>query len=95
MRVSYDIVDINSSGFSVMVESDTSLLMPGMIIDEAFIDFAGGLNLKCPVKVVYGEKKKKNSIQYGFLITDIDVASYNQLFNVIIKGRRPLCTGIL
>ena len=89
MRVSYDIVDINSSGFSVMVESDTSLLMPGMIIDEAFIDFAGGLNLKCPVKVVYGEKKKKNSIQYGFLITDIDVASYNQLFNVISRADDP------
>ncbi len=89
MRVSYDIVDINSSGFSVMVESDSSLLMPGMIIEEAFIDFAGGLNLKCPVKVVYGEKKKKNCIQYGFLITDIDVASYNQLFNVISRADDP------
>jgi hypothetical protein len=89
MRISYDIVDINSSGFSVMVDSDSSLLMPGMIIDEAFIDFAGGLNLKCPVKVVYGEKKKKNSIQYGFLITDIDVASYNQLFNVISRADDP------
>ena len=88
-RVSYDIVDINSSGFSVMVESDSSLLMPGMIIDEAFIDFAGGLNLKCPVKVVYGEKKKKNTIQYGFLITDIDVASYNQLFNVLSRADDP------
>jgi hypothetical protein len=89
MRVSYDIVDINSSGFSVMVESDSSLLMPGMIIDEAYIELAGGLNLKCPVQVVYGEKKKKNFIQYGFMITDIDVTSYNRLFNVISRADDP------
>jgi hypothetical protein len=88
-RVSYDIVDINSSGFSVIVESDSSLLMPGLIIDEAAIELAGGLNLKCPVQVVYGEKKKKNFIQYGFMITDIDVTSYNRLFNVISRADDP------
>ncbi len=88
-RVSYGIMDINSSGFSVMVEADSSLIMPGMIIEEASIEFAGGLSLKCPVKVVYGEKKKKNCIRYGFLITDIDVASYNRLFNVISRADDP------
>jgi hypothetical protein len=86
MSVSYDIVDINSSGFSVMVDSESSQLMPGMIIDEASIEFSGGLNLKCPVQVVYGRKKKKNYLQYGFLITDIDVTSYNRLFNVISRA---------
>jgi hypothetical protein len=88
-RVSYDILDINSAGFSVMVESDSSLLMPGMIIDEASIEFTGGLSLTCPVRVVYGEKKKKNSIRYGFMITDIDVPSYNRLFNVISRADDP------
>lgn len=87
--VSYDIVEINASGFSVMVETDSSLLMPGMIIDEAFIEFAGGLRLGCPVQVVHGEKKKKHSTQYGFMITDIDVHSYNRLFGVISRADDP------
>ncbi len=88
-RVSYDIININSSGFSVMVESDSTLLMPGMIIDEASIEFAGGLNIKCPVQVIYGEKKRNKFIQYGFMITDIDVKSYNHLFNVITRADDP------
>lgn len=88
-KVVYCIFDINSSGFSVMADEDTSVLMPGMIIEEASIELAGGLSLKCPVKVVYGEKKKKNSIRYGFLITDIDVASYNRLFNIISRADDP------
>lgn len=87
--VSYDIVDINSSGFSVTVETDSSLLMPGMIIDDATIAFAGGMSLRCPVQVVYGEKKKKHSTRYGFLITDIDVQSYNRLFGVISRADDP------
>jgi len=88
-KVSYGIHDINSAGFSVMVDEDASLIMPGMIIEEASIEFAGGMNLKCPVKVLYGEKKKKNTIRYGFRITDIDVASYNRLFNVISRADDP------
>ncbi|HPI92830.1 MAG TPA: hypothetical protein PLT09_05975 [Deltaproteobacteria bacterium] len=87
--VSYDIVDINSSGFSVMVETDSSQLMPGMIIEEASIEFAGGLSLKCPVRIVYGEKRKKHSTRYGFLITDIDVQSYNRLFGVVSRADDP------
>jgi hypothetical protein len=63
--------------------------MPGMITDEASIELAGGLNIKCPVQVVYGEKKRNKFIQYGFMITDIDVKSYNQLFNVITRADDP------
>lgn len=87
--VSYDIVEINASGFSVMVETDASLLMPGLIIDDASIAFAGGLSLKCPVQVIHGQRKKKHFTQYGFLITDIDVQSYNRLFGVISRADDP------
>lgn len=87
--VSYDIVEINSSGFSVMVETDSSLLMPGLIIDEAVIEFAGGMSLRCPVQVVHAEKKRKHFTQYGFMITDIDVHSYNRLFGVISRADDP------
>ena len=61
-RVSYDIININSSGFSVMVESDTTLLMPGMIIDEASIEFAGGLyNIRSSRCRSFMEKRKGTS----------------------------------
>ncbi len=87
--VAYDIVDINASGFSVMVETDASLLMPGMIIDQAEIAFAGGMSLRCPVKVVYGEKIRKHATRYGLLITDIDLQSYNRLFGMISRADDP------
>lgn len=84
----YDIVDISSSGFSVLVESDISQLMPGLIIDEAIIEISDGLRLKCSCQVVFEINQKKQT-RYGFLITDMDFPSYSSLFNIVSRAHDP------
>ena len=81
-RVTFDVVDITSSGFSVVADSDTSLLMPGMIIDNITIARSGVFNLKVSAQVIYASSEKKKKIKYGFAIYDTDVTTYNQLFDL-------------
>jgi hypothetical protein len=88
-RVNYDIEDITSSGLSVHIENEISLLIPGMIIEEATIEIASALKIKCSAQVVYGLKQKKGFTQYGILITDIDVEAYNKLFNILSRSHDP------
>jgi len=88
-QVNYDIEDITSSGFSVSVESHLSMLMPGMIIDEATLEIAGVFKIRCSAQVVYGLKQKRGFIRYGILITDIDVETYTRLFNILSRSHDP------
>ena len=81
-RVTFDVIDITNSGFSVIKDSDTSLLMPGMIIDDITITRSGMFSIKFSAQVVYASPVKKNKIRYGFAIYDIDVVTYNQLFDM-------------
>jgi len=81
-RVTFDVVDITTSGFSVEAHSDTSLLIPGMIIGTATITRPGLFNLKCSAQVVHASPQKKNRVKYGFAINDTDVVTYNQLFDM-------------
>jgi hypothetical protein len=81
-RVTFDVVDITTSGFSVEAKSDTSLLIPGMIIDIVTIARPGLFKMKCSAQVVYAIPQKKDRIKYGFAIIDTDVVTYNQLFDM-------------
>jgi len=81
-RVIFDVVDITTSGFSVVANSDTSLLIPGMIIDIVTITRPGLFKMKCSAQVVHASPQQKNRIKYGFAIKDIDVVTYNQLFDM-------------
>jgi hypothetical protein len=80
--VAFDVVDATTSGFSVIADSDTSLLMPGMIIDNVTITRSGLFKMKLFAQVVYSSPQKKGKMKYGFAILDIDWASYNQLFDM-------------
>ena len=81
-RVTFDVVDITTSGFSVEAKSDTSLLIPGMIIDTVTITRPGLFKMKCSAQIVHASPQKKNRVKYGFAINDTDVVTYNQLFDM-------------
>jgi hypothetical protein len=81
-RVTFDVVDITTSGFSVVADSETSLLMPGMIIGDVTIARSGLFSMKFSAHVVYASPEKKNKIRYGFAIYDTDVVTYNHLFDM-------------
>ncbi len=81
-KTSFDVVDITTSGFSVNTDSDTSFLMPGMIIDDVTITRPGLFKLNLSAQVVYERQLKKKKIKYGFAIRDMDVVTHNQLYDM-------------
>lgn len=81
-RVTFDVVDISTAGFSIEANSDTSLLIPGMIMDTVTIARPGLFSMECSAQVVYALPHRRNRIKYGFAIIDTDVVTYNQLFDM-------------
>jgi len=88
-RVTYEIVDITSTGFSVSESIEESLLLPGMVVSDLTILYSGGLELKCSAQIVYCKNKPKRTKQYGFAITDMNVVEYNKLFDTLSNAIDP------
>jgi hypothetical protein len=80
-RVTYEIQDLTNSGFSVQEKNEQGLLIPGLMIPHVEILFAGGYKLNCRAQVVYARDSKK-SVQFGFAIKDMDMTTYNNLFDI-------------
>ncbi|HPR51836.1 MAG TPA: hypothetical protein PLU81_08620 [Deltaproteobacteria bacterium] len=88
-RVTYDISDITSSGFSIHERIDQSFLMPGMIIKDMDIVHAGEITLRCDAQIVYAKKRDNRTLRFGFAILDIEVKTYNRLFNILSNAEDP------
>jgi hypothetical protein len=54
-REDLEISDISTSGFSVCEEEDERLLLPGIILPEVTINFAGFLKMNCSAQVIYSK----------------------------------------
>ncbi|MCU0821596.1 MAG: PilZ domain-containing protein, partial [Spirochaetes bacterium] len=88
-KLIYEITDISTSGFSISVEGDESMLIPGMIIKELTILIAGYYQLKGSACIVYNLDKGGKEVRHGFSIIDMDMRTYNQLFNIIANAHDP------
>ncbi len=86
-RVTYEIMDITTSGFSVHEAADSTVLMPGMIITDMTILCAGGLKLYCSAQVIHRLARKRNILRFGFAIIDMDIINYNRLFDIYSSAR--------
>jgi hypothetical protein len=83
-NVERDIFEISTSGFSVRDNMEEETLLPGMIIPNMSIVYAGILKMDCAVQILYRhEDKNNNVVQCGLAITDMDVQSYSN-FNHIL-----------
>lgn len=85
-RVTYEIFDLTTAGFSVNEGISDALMVPGLVIPEITIVYAGGLKLRCSAQVVYGLKQKRNTMRFGFAIYDMDASNYNQLFDIFTNA---------
>jgi hypothetical protein len=84
-NVQLDLESLSSSGFAVDIAADEDVLMTGMIVSDLKINFAGALKIPCKAQVLYRREKKKNRVQYGFVILDMDVAAYNRLSHIVMN----------
>ena len=82
-RVQLKVLDIATSGFSVCEKADESVLIPGMIIPELTIGFAGALKMKCAAQVIYRRNEKGKDIRCALTILDMDIDNYSRLTDVL------------
>jgi hypothetical protein len=79
-----DIFDISPAGFSIRDKIDEETLLPGMIISNVFIVYAGIVKMKCSVQVVYRqEDQEDNMVKCGLAIADMDLQSFTQLNHIL------------
>lgn len=82
-KVNRDIFDISITGFSLFDDAKDGSLMPGMIMHELSIVYAGELKMNCTAQVLYRRKQQENNICCGIAILDMDVNSYSRLNRIL------------
>ena len=88
-RVQFEVEDISTSGFSVQEEADERVLLPGMIIPEATLGFAGFLKVKCSAQVIYCKPCEGNEVRAGLAILDMDIQAYSSLTHILTSAMDP------
>lgn len=81
-KIHREIFDISITGFSVHDDICDGMLMPGMIIPNLSITYAGSLKLGCMAQVLYRRVEEEN-VCCGFAILDMDILSYSRLNHIL------------
>jgi hypothetical protein len=85
-----EICDLTFTGFAVEEKATEEVLMPGMIIPNLEIRYAGGaLKLMCEAQVVYRRAIRKDLIRYGLAILDMDFRTYRHLSHIMVHSGDP------
>ncbi len=84
-----DICDLTFTGFSVEEKETEEVLMPGMIIPNLEIRYAGVLKMNCEAQVVYRRPQGRGMIRYGLAILDMDFRSYRHLSHIMVHAGDP------
>ena len=82
------VFDMSGSGFAVEESMDHAVLLPGMIIPEAKLDFFGSLTMSCKAQVVYRKsfadgKEKDHLLKCGLAILDMDIQEHRKLLSLL------------
>jgi hypothetical protein len=88
-----EIFDISTTGFSICDKSAEVVLIPGMIISDMTITFAGVLKIRCKAQVIY-RKGEDDQVRFGLVILDMDLTNYNHL-NQVLNNMQGADTGML
>jgi len=88
-RVQFEVEDISTSGFSVREAVDERVLLPGMIIPEVILGFAGFLKVKCSAQVIYCKPCEANEVRCGLAILDMDIQAYSSLTHILTSAMDP------
>ena len=86
-RLDLKVVDLSGSGFSVEEEECSASLMPGLILPEAELHFAGIFKMTCTVQVVFrrviGADKKNGRIRCGLALIDVAAKDHVKLLGML------------
>ena len=86
-RVDLKVVDLSGSGFSVEEDASNTALLPGMILPELELNFAGSLKFRCTVQVVFRKHLVTDSgkkwIKCGLALLDMDSQDHIRLIALL------------
>ena len=88
-RIQLEVSDISTSGFSVLEDAEQGVLLPGMIIPDLSVNFAGAMKMKCIGQVIYREKENNQESRCGISILDMDMNSYCRFTDILINASDP------
>jgi hypothetical protein len=80
-KVQREILDISTSGISIQDKCNEAVLMPGMIIPDMTITYAGILKIQCRVQVIY--RKDEELARFGLAVLDMDLKNYNMMSQLL------------
>ncbi|MFO7569830.1 MAG: PilZ domain-containing protein [Smithellaceae bacterium] len=82
--VERDIVDISTSGFSIQEHPEQQTLMPGLMIPDVCILYAGVAEMQCSAQVVYRRQDDQAPhVQYGLAINDMAIDAFTRLNHLV------------
>lgn len=84
-----EVGDISTSGCSVYENPDEGVLIPGMIIPELAIHFAGEVRMNCTAQVIYSYEAKAERVRCGLAILDMNINAYSLLTHLLTKALDP------
>ena len=84
-KVELEVSDISTSGFSVIEDIAFEVLMPGLIIPDLSIHFAGSLKMQFPAQVIHRKIESEKEIRYGIAILDMDMNTYSRYADIMIN----------
>ena len=91
-QIQREIFDISTAGFSISDKSEEVVLIPGMIIPDMTITYAGVLKIHCKAQVIY-RKGGDDQIRFGLVILDMDLTNYKHL-NRLLNNLHSADTGM-
>jgi len=88
--VQLQVENLSTSGFSVCEREAEGVLIPGMVIPDMKIVFAGTLRLSCTAQVVHRTEEDENKgVRCGLAILDMDINSYSRLSHILGNALDP------
>jgi len=96
-KVNLRVKNISGAGFSVEESIENSLLLPGMIIPEAIIEFMPGANITCKSQVVYRTPIDDKDVKCGLVFVDMTILDQIRLSSFLhqaINENAYVCSKI-
>ena len=85
--VTLKVVDLSGTGFAVEEEESESVLLPGMIIPELELSFAGSIRIACQAQVVYRHVRTDHGaegvVRCGLAVLDMDIDDHIKLLSML------------
>lgn len=100
-KIDLKVLNLSGTGFMVEEEEDNATLLPGMVIPELELSFAGIFRVPCKAQVVYrhlpGASSTSSPVRCGLAILDMAVQDHVMLLSLLNQtkdGNSYMCNRV-